>query len=123
MSKMQTKKNGPGDKVHTIIDKNCTLKKLRNNKVFASMQLDKEECARRRKNLKTQNISKSETATTRSGATQKYKSQKGPVKPAELNKKQIALARKNYIQSKDKKAYLNSLPKIAKDALAKKGIK
>ncbi len=123
MSKMQTKKNGPGDKVHTIIDKNCTLKKIRNNKIVVKTQLDKVTCAKMRKNLKTQNIPESETATTRSGATQKYKGGKGPVKPAQMSEKQIALVRQNYIQSKDKKAYLNSLPKIAKDALAKKGIK
>ena len=123
MSKMKTKKNGPGDKVHTIIDKNCVLKKIRNNKIVVKTTLDKVECARMRKNLKTQNIPESETATTRSGVTQTYKGKKGPVKPAQMTERQIALARKNYIEAKDKKAYLNSLPKIAKDALAKKGIK
>ncbi len=119
MSKMQTKKNGPGDKVHTIIDKNCTLKQIKNNKVLRTMQLDKAECARQRKNLKTEN--KPETPT--SSATQKYKSQTGPVKPAELNKKQIALAKKNYISSNNKKEYLQSRPKIERDALKSIGIK
>ncbi len=123
MSKMNRKKGGPGDKTHTIIDKNCTLKKLRNNKVIASMQLDKVECAKQRKKLKTKNIPASQTATTRSGVTQTYKGGKGSVKPAKMSERQIAVARKNYIQSNDKKAYLNSLPKIAKDALAEKGIK
>ena len=119
MSKMNRKKNGPGDKVHTVIDKNCTLKQIKNNKVLRTMQLDKAECARRRKELKTKN----KPETTTQAATQSYKSQKGPVKPAELTERQIAVARQNYIKSNDKKAYLQSLPKITKDALAKKGIK
>jgi len=123
MSKMQTKKNGPGDKVNTIIDKNCTLKQIKNNKILRTMQLDKVECARMRKKLKTQNVSESQTATTSSGVTQTFKSKKGPVKPAELNKKQIALAKKNYISSNNKKEYLQSRPKIERDALKSIGIK
>ena len=117
MSKMQTKKNGPGDKVHTVIDKNCTLKQIKNNKVLRTMQLDKAECARQRKNLKT----KMKPETSSSSATQTYKT--GTAKPAQLSKKQIAVARQNYIKSNDKKQYLNSLPKIAKDALKEQGIK
>lgn len=121
MSKMKTKKDGPKDKVHTIIDKNCTLKQMKNNKVLRSMQLDKEECARRRKKLKTKNVPASQTDTTRTGVTQKYGT--GTAKPAKLNQKQIALARKNYIQSSDKKAFLQSQPLIVKKALAAQGIK
>ena len=121
MSKMQTKKNGPGDKVHTVIDKNCTLKQIKNNKVLRTMQLDKAECARQREKLKTKNIPASQTDTTRSGSTQTYGT--GKSKPAQLSKKQIAVARENYIASNDKKQYLNSLPKIAKDALKEQGIK
>lgn len=121
MSKMQTKKNGPGDKVHTIIDKNCTLKQMKNNKVLRSMQLGKKNCAEMREKLKTKNIPASQTDTTRSGSTQTYGT--GTAKPAKLSKKQIAVARQNYIKSNDKKAYLQSLPKIAKDALKEQGIK
>ena len=96
---------------------------MKNNKVLRKMQLDKQECARQRKNLKTQNVSESQTATTSSGVTQTFKSQTGPAKPAELNKKQIALAKKNYISSNNKKEYLQSRPKIERDALKSIGIK
>ena len=123
MSKMKTKKNGPGDKVHTIIDKNCTLKQIKNNKLLRTMQLDKAECARLRKNLKTQNVPESQTATTASSVTQTYKGKKSPVKPAKLNQKQIALAKKNYVSSNNKKEYLQSRPKIERDALKSIGIK
>ena len=123
MSKMKTKKNGPGDKVHTIIDKNCTLKQIKNNKLLRTMQLDKAECARLRKNLKTQNVPESQTATTASSVTQTYKGKKSPVKPAKLNQKQIALTKKNYVSSNNKKEYLQSRPKIERDALKSIGIK
>ena len=87
------------------------------------MQLDKAECARLRKNLKTQNVPESQTATTASSVTQTYKGKKSPVKPAKLNQKQIALAKKNYVSSNNKKEYLQSRPKIERDALKSIGIK
>ena len=123
MSKMKTKKNGPGDKVHTIIDKNCTLKQIKNNKLLRKTQLDKVTCAKMRKELKTQNVPESQTATTASSVTQTYKGKKSPVNPAKLNQKQIALAKKNYVSSSNKKEYLQSRPKIERDALKSIGIK
>jgi hypothetical protein len=122
MSKMQTKKNGPGDKVkkkkHTIIDKNCVEKVIQNHKVLSSVQLTKAQCSIRRKEIDTE-IDKST-----GNQTYKYTGDK-PRGTGTLSDTHMKRLRQNYHNAKQvgpkaAKNYLNTLPNAAKNQLKSK---
>jgi len=121
MSKMQTKKNGPGDKKHTIIDKNCVQKVMQNNKVLSSTQLTKTECSYLRKKI--------DTEIDKSSGNQTYKSKSDkPQGEGTLSASMVKNLRTNYHNAKQEgpkaaKNYLSTLPAEGKAALIKYGIK
>lgn len=120
MSKMQTKKNGPGDKKHTIIDKNCVKKVLQDGKVLSSTQLTKTECSYFRKKI--------DTEIDKNTGNQTYKGKSDNRGKGTLSASMIKTLRTNYHNAKQDgpkaaKNYLSTLPAAAKEQLKKYGIK